>query len=157
MGTFMLTWNPDSYDWEEEGGNYEGGVARIASGATIKAMWSMGARRYGVEPGDRFYLLRQGVEPRGIVGSGYFTDGQIDEDVHWDDPDKTAWYAEVVFEFLVDPADGLPTSQLLDEVPGFGWNTTYASGNEVRGEAVDQLEHMWKEAMTRTKHHRRRG
>lgn len=47
VGTFILTWNPDAYDWEEEGGDYEGGVARVASGATIKAMWSMGARRYG--------------------------------------------------------------------------------------------------------------
>lgn len=144
----MLTWNPNNYGWEEEGGDYEGSVARIASNATIKTTWSMGARRYGVERSDRFYLLRQGVEPRGIVGSGYFTTGEIYEDEHWNDPNKTAWYAEVVFELLVDPADGLPTSQLLDEVPGFGWNTTYASGNEVRGEAVNQLDRLWKEATT---------
>ncbi|SNQ46527.1 conserved hypothetical protein [Frankia canadensis] len=154
MGTFILTWNPDRYEWDEEGGDYEGGVALIASGATITSTWSMGGRRHGVEPGDRFYLLRQGVEPRGIIGSGYFTTGEIYEDEHFSDPTRTTWYAKVVFELLIDPADGIPTAQLLDEVPGFGWNTTYASGNEVRGDAVDQLDRMWKEAAAHPKHRR---
>ena len=78
MSTYLLTWNPSRWSWPE--------LARAAylvreEGSALQR-WSVGnTRKIGV--GDRVFLLRQGVEPRGIVASGVVIEPPY-EDLHWD-------------------------------------------------------------------------
>lgn len=46
--------------------------------------WATDTRKSGIEPGDRIFFLRQGVEPRGIIGSGTAASRTF-TDEHWDD------------------------------------------------------------------------
>ncbi|MFF5229361.1 hypothetical protein [Dactylosporangium sp. NPDC000521] len=67
-----------------------GGRRRVDDRAVLAAIcymahrWSTGNRKTGIEPGDRVFFLRQGVEPRGIVGSGTAA-SRIFPDEQWDD------------------------------------------------------------------------
>lgn len=63
MRAFLLTWNPRKFEksWAPE-------VRRLARGETVTLRWSTGGRR-DIEPGDRLYLVRLGIEPRGIFAS----------------------------------------------------------------------------------------
>lgn len=94
VGTYILTWNPKRFRWDE----YDLDVERVASGEQVDHSWSVGNFRSGIEPGDRFYLLRQN-NSRGIVGSGHFPSGVIKPDEHWEDGGESsgaAWYADIV-------------------------------------------------------------
>lgn len=53
MPTFLLTWNPAVWD----------------GAITNPCNWSCGNNKR-IKPGDRLFLIRQGIEPRGMVASG---------------------------------------------------------------------------------------
>src|SRR4051812_30244617 len=66
LTTFLFTWNPTKYQhlyrdreqWLEE---------------TLPDFnWSSGNNK-SIPSGSRFFLMRQGVEPKGIVGAGHTT------------------------------------------------------------------------------------
>jgi hypothetical protein len=72
MATFLVTWNPEVFDWDSVR-NSRGRAAAIrqtASGKRSEGGWSTGVRNSGISPHDRVFMLRQGPEPRGIVASG---------------------------------------------------------------------------------------
>ena len=65
MTTYLLTWNPSKWPWPE----LDDCIREIRATGHYRERWSCGRNRKIVE-GDRVFLLRQGLEPRGIVGSG---------------------------------------------------------------------------------------
>ena len=73
--SYLLTWNPDRFDPSE----IEKYAQEITESGSTLMKWSTGARRY-VSHGDRVFLIRQGVEPRGLVGAGEI-EGVIFEEV----------------------------------------------------------------------------
>ncbi len=66
MRTFMLTWNPA----QDRPGDLSEAEAAIAEGRAWRDDWSTGVRK-DVPIGSRVFLVRQGVDPRGVVASGY--------------------------------------------------------------------------------------
>ena len=66
--TYILTWNPRKFHWEE----YRDIFRRLKDGtATYRSDWSCRSNR--PEAGDRFILLMQGMgDKNGIVGTGIF-------------------------------------------------------------------------------------
>jgi 5-methylcytosine-specific restriction protein A len=78
MKTYLFTWNPRRSPELE--------MPRIANetaaGKTVQGRWSSGNTKT-IQRGDRVFLIRLGVEPKGIVGSGWI-DAPPHEDVHWD-------------------------------------------------------------------------
>lgn len=67
MRTFLLTWNPDRWQWHD----VEEVRAAVSAGtSSAQRAWSTG-RRTDIRTGERLFLLRLGSEPRGIVGSGH--------------------------------------------------------------------------------------
>jgi hypothetical protein len=62
---FLLTWNPRVYAWEE----LPADLRKLERGKLV-IRWGCG-RSKELRDGARLYLLRQGVEPRGLVASGY--------------------------------------------------------------------------------------
>jgi 5-methylcytosine-specific restriction protein B len=61
---FLITWNPKVYAWSD----FDDDVARVP----FETDWCC-ARSKRIREGDRLWLLRQGVEPRGLVAYGVAT------------------------------------------------------------------------------------
>lgn len=101
--TFLLVWNPDAYLFGE--GEIDDIVSTIEEYGAAYSDWSTGNTKK-IQPGDRLFLLRTGVEPRGIVASGY-SYADIAEEEHWN-PEKqaegqTTRFAEVQWDEFLDP------------------------------------------------------
>ncbi|MEV6344861.1 hypothetical protein [Actinoplanes sp. NPDC051851] len=140
MATFILTWNASDSVYPPD--EYREDVAVTQAGDTIEGRWSVGSRRGGMARGDRVFLLRQ-VRERGIVGSGRLTTGDVVEDAHWDESDRTAHYVDIVWDTIVDIADRVTIEELLEAVPGHNWNYVLGSGQKVSSPADEELEELW--------------
>lgn len=63
--TYILTWNPNKFDWRE----YEEMVGIVKDGIGLETDWS--CRSKNLRKGDRFILLMQGMGIKnGVVGFG---------------------------------------------------------------------------------------
>ena len=99
MATYLLNWNPLKWPWDD----LSEMSRETRSGRTVDEPWSTG-RSKRILPGDRVFLIRQHVEPRGIMASGRATSGWYEEG-HWsaDKPKKRAIYVEVEWDLILDP------------------------------------------------------
>jgi len=77
MATYLLTWNPKRWQWE----NLEECVRAIEKRGYYKDSWSCGVTKK-IRPGDRVFLIKLGAEPRGIVASGRAV-SKVYKDKHW--------------------------------------------------------------------------
>lgn len=78
---YLLTWNPDLWEWT----TMEADAAAVREGRALDAersRWSCGNSRQ-IKKGARLFLMKQGRESRGIVGSAWAT-SDVFEDAHWD-------------------------------------------------------------------------
>lgn len=140
MATFILTWNPDEWPFDE--GDYQRAVESTAAGHLTNDVWSVGNRLGGINPGDRAFLLRQHRD-RGIVASGEFTSG-VYQDRHWDGSHRDANYAEVRWDNLLLVDDRLPIEELKRQVPEVSWDRLQASGVQLREDAAMlSVEELW--------------
>lgn len=140
--TMIVTWNPNEWPNEE----YSQEVAAIAAGSIVHGRWSTGVRRSGIEPGDRVFFLRQGVEPRGIIGSGTAS-SRIFQGDHWSD-DRARDIANYVFiewDTLVMPEDGIPHAELVARLPAGGEWRPQGSGWVLPPALSADLEQLWAE------------
>lgn len=143
--TMVVTWNPDKWnpdDWATQ--VYPDDVWQTKSGGLLRGQWSTGNRRGGIEPGDRIFLLRQGVEPRGVIGSGtaasrIFSDGQ------WDGEraDEDANYVLIDWDVLRLPEHVLPHTMLVAEIPEGGTWRPQAGGWVLPVDTAARLETLW--------------
>lgn len=78
MGTFLLTWNPARWKWEQ----MQEAVKITLKGEMHSERWSCNTKKIHI--GDRIFLIKLGEEPRGIVASGYVTSELYDSE-HWDE------------------------------------------------------------------------
>lgn len=116
MNTYLLTWNPAKWPWND----LAECIHQVKTTGHYLERWSCGRSRRIVE-GDRLFLLRQGLEPRGIVGSGRAVSDVFD-DWHWDEAKRAAgqraWCVEVEFDVLLDAEHEsiLPRARLNESV-----------------------------------------
>lgn len=135
--TYLLTWNPNNWHWD----NLEDEVRVTASGRPVDEQWSCGNTKR-IRIGDRLFLLRQGVEPKGIMAAGWATSACY-EGPHWDAERRsrgdTALRVDVRFDRILNPDydDILPLEKLHGGPLGsVNWFTP-ASGIQIRQGAED--------------------
>ena len=140
--TFLFTWNPERWDWPE----LEDWAAKLSRGEAVpENKWSTGPRR-DLKVGDRFFVLRQGSAPRGLIGSGRVL-GPAVEQPHWDgaraEAGDTSLSAPIAFEALV-PRDQLLTVEALKAagLEAVRWNPQ-SSGTQIPPQFVAQVEAAW--------------
>ena len=140
--TFLLTWNPKNWSWP----NLDNLVAQSARGRTVEYRWSCGNSKK-IKPGDRLFLIRQGVDPKGIMGAGFATSASY-SGPHWDQDKnqdgETCLLVDLRFERLLNPDvdDILMLDRLQSEFQGqVNWLTP-ASGIQIR-EVASRLEQLW--------------
>lgn len=147
MSTYLLNWNPKRWDWIE----LEESIAELAELGWFEARWSCGVTK-SIRPGDRFYLIRLGLKPKGIVGSGYYIVSASFEDLHWDQvlaaSGSTARFVNVVFDALLNAdsehileIDLLQADPLLSQI---NW-LPQASCIRVPDEIAEKLQGIWSE------------
>lgn len=147
MNTYLLTWNPAKWPWPDLGDC----IQNIRKNGVHSDRWSCGHSRK-IVVGDRVFLIRQGLEPRGIVGSGWVASPVFD-DQHWDTAKQAAgqraWYILVDFDVLLD-ADRQPIlrrAQLNVGVLGSMHWDTQTSGITIPVAVAKQLEVKWKKLL----------
>lgn len=142
MPTFLLTWNPKRWTWDEA--KYLDEIRRTRNGERVRGVWSCGNNR-SIERGDRLFLLRQGQE-RGILAAG-FAESDVYEDVHWDESrqDENAHYVEWRREVLLPVQERLTIEELKRAHLDIDWDNLQASGVRVPPKSVDRLEGLWDE------------
>lgn len=98
--TILLAWNPNRYTW----GTLQDELTEIRRSKGGNSSWSV-ANRKTIKAGSRFFLIRLGKEPRGLVGSGWITSEPF-EGEHWDEEksasNKTTNYANICFDVLAE-------------------------------------------------------
>jgi 5-methylcytosine-specific restriction protein A len=63
--THLIAWNPDAFPAELVADIRE----RLLAGEDADDNWSVGRIKH-IAPGSRFFMIRLGVAPKGIVGAG---------------------------------------------------------------------------------------
>lgn len=134
----LVTYNPEHWDWD----NYDEAVEQTEAGEVFTGRWSVGQRRYGIEPGDSVFLLRQGRFGRGLVGIGTVKTEPYADD-HWDNSGATAQYIEIDWLQLLPFTEAIEVEELIREIPGFPWNHVYSSGRTVSEPSASDLLGLW--------------
>jgi hypothetical protein len=139
-GTFLLTWNPRVYAWSD----LRRDVARVRRRGWLDTDWSV-ARSRQVRAGDRVFLLRQGVEPRGIVASGRATSDWY-EGPGWRRAGVPCNYVDVRFDVLRDAEREaiLPREALGHGILGEMYWDTQVSGIRIPAQVARELERVWR-------------
>ena len=139
MTAILGTWNPALWQWQD----ISDVIVATAAGRGVVDTWSVGNRRHGIKPGDRFYLLKVGKQPRGLVGCGTIL-SEPDATPHWDGtPGKTTKTVDVEFDRVIDPDQVLPGSVLSEQLTHTNWKPM-SSGTTIHPADEEQLESLWK-------------
>ncbi|MGH9800056.1 MAG: HNH endonuclease [Blastocatellia bacterium] len=140
MATFLLTWNPRHYEWE----TLDDEVSEVAATGESIGRWSTGVSRRPVQD-DRFFLIRLGVDPKGIMASGTI-ESEVFEDAHWHgDMEKSALYAEIRFDILLNPdAEPILPREALNQpdLRKMHWDAQ-SSGTTIPDDVASILESEW--------------
>lgn len=143
MSTYLLTWSPKKWPWRD----LQDLIDEIVRRGSCLTDWSCGNNK-SIEKGDRLFLLRQGEEPRGIVGAGWAESGPYEE-IHWREEKarlgRTTMFLKVRWEKLLNPeTESIFPREWLNEgaLSKVNWNTQI-SGIVIRPDAARVLEERW--------------
>ncbi len=149
MATYLLTWNPARWPWD----NLQECVETIKAQGYYPDTWSSGVTKK-IQPDDRVFLIKLGgKERRGIMASGWAV-SEVFEDEHWDKVEaskgKTVLYIEVHFDTILDPdIDIFPRAWLDNGVyTKMTWEPQ-ASGTTIPNDVAPQLEKDWARFLNR--------
>lgn len=144
MNTYLFLWNPNKWKWTD----LETRIVELADTGIVAERWSAASHRQ-IQPGDRAFLARVGIEPKGIFASGTVAT-MPSLTPHWDDTDKDNFSVMINFEVLLNPEhdpilplDTLQTGNLAQQ----NW-TPQSSGISIRSEVVEELEALWFDFLT---------
>ena len=131
MASYLFVWNPKKWNWAD----FQDAIYRVNNGKSYVCGWSCGSTKKIVE-GDRFYLLRLGVEPKGIIGVGSIVSSCYHLR-HWDEEKakqgKVALRNDLSFDCLSDdPIFSL--AELNQKYPEVRW--TPQSGGVLLNEEI---------------------
>jgi hypothetical protein len=147
MPSFYFLWNPT----ESRPGLSEelGEAARLlADGKRPRNWnWSTGSRtKTNFPPRSRFFMVRTGKKPRGVIGYGTIPTGILGVDDHWDDRKggQDATYVDIDFENLIDSEQDPQKVVSLEflKAAGFGFQvwSPLSNGTKIPDEAADQIK-----------------
>jgi len=139
MNTYLFAWNPDKWDWT----NLEENIENLHKAGIVTQKWSCRSYRQ-VKKGDRAFLVRLGLEPKGIMGSGTIISEPFLSQ-HWSGEDKLVHRVLIEFDTLLNPSnESLLSLDILDqgELSNQVW-TPQSSGISIKPELTDELEAIW--------------
>lgn len=143
MKTYLLTWNPLRWDWDDLAET----SAKTLAGKSVFASWSCGVTK-SISPGDRIFLVRVAKEPKGIIASGWVTNAPHLR-LHWDTA-RAANGEECLgvdgeWERIINPGVDAPLGLQelqLGMLAEFNW-TPQSSGTRIPDDIAVELEDAW--------------
>jgi len=136
MKAYLFGWNPIKFEWAD----IDKDIKKLAATGSYTDNWSVVSHKT-IQPGDRAYIVRVGVEPKGIFASGVISSTPypaVRNGRHY-------YRIEITLDVLLNPdkenilsLDVLKTGNLAAQT----W-TPQASGISIRPELVDELEGVW--------------
>lgn len=140
---YLLTWSPKKWQWRDLAQR----IREIEKRGSCTTEWSCGNNK-SIALNDRLFLLRQGEEPRGIVGAGFAASVPY-EAIHWREEKaragRTTMYLKARWETLLNPeSESIFPREWLNEgwLSKVNWNTQI-SGITIQSEAAAALEERW--------------
>nr|WP_294794561.1 hypothetical protein [uncultured Mucilaginibacter sp.] len=138
MRAFLFGWNPVKFEWVD----LDEDIAKLRSGEVLEDNWSAVSHK-AIQPGDRAFVVRVGVEPKGMFASGV-----IASEPYVAYRNGRHYYrVNIQFDTLLNPdkepiltLDILKTGDLAKQT----W-TPQASGISIKPELVDELEGVWQD------------
>lgn len=139
MTTCLLAWNPEKWDWN----TLDDDIASVKSKGALKDCWSVG-RIKKLTPGDRFFMVKLGPEPRGLMASGTITSPPT-SDRHFSDPKKQTNYVSIEFDVL-SKAPIISMAELKEHrvLSTYKWSPRQ-SGVTIRDDLVSILQSLWEQ------------
>ena len=142
MTTYLLTWNPKVWNWD----NFDEDYYSTNQNGYFDTEWSCGNSRR-IKLGDRVFLLKQGVEPRGLIASG-FVIGEPAKGKHYSQigkkAGKKAWYINVTLDILLHhETEILLKNQIIAEALPATFLNTQSSGISIPADFAIKLEKLW--------------
>ena len=142
MATYLFAWNPSIWNWPE----LPADIRRLKRRGHYDTEWNSGRVR-SIEVGSRAFLIRVGVQPKGIFGAGHTLTAPVPT-AHWR-PEKAAVGAmqqrltlrfESLFELPLVTYDDLGAPPFAR----FRWGVR-SSGVRIPSTLADRLEDLWEE------------
>lgn len=150
MATYLFAWNPAIWNWPELARD----IRKLARRRHLDLEWSC-ARHRNIEPGSRAFLVRVGVPPKGIFGSGVTLTAPV-TGRHWIAEKAAAGIPNNYLTLRLERLFELPPVTFDDlTVPPFRryrWGVR-SSGTYLPEGIADALEDLWDAraaAVTRT-------
>ncbi|HVW95251.1 MAG TPA: hypothetical protein VHA56_04745 [Mucilaginibacter sp.] len=133
---YLFGWNPAKWEWPK----LDADIEKLKSTGNLEDNWAVIAHK-SIRPGDRAYIVRLGMEPRGI-----FASGNIADEAYPAFRDGRHYYrVRIALDVLLNPGkesiltlDVLKTGNLAQQ----NW-TPQASGISIKPQLVDELEALW--------------
>jgi 5-methylcytosine-specific restriction enzyme A len=140
MTAYLITWNPLRFPWRE----LEETIAAVAESAQAPDRWSCGNNK-SIKSGDRLFLLKQGADDPGLIGSGWATSEVFEED-HWEDAQSSlprrARYIDMTWDFLLRSPVIARSELVVSPFSAVNWSTQ-VSGISIEPDAARALELEW--------------
>ena len=150
MATYLFSFNPVYWNWPEMAAD----IRKLARRGHFDTHWSCGRHRH-IEPGSRAFLVRLGVEPKGIFGSGVTLIPPASRP-HWMKEKAAAGITSNYTTLRLEALFPMPlvTFNELEAPPfrRFRWGVR-SSGTYLPETIADALEALWEERVAE----RRRG
>lgn len=144
MNTYLFAWNPNKWNWT----TLEQSIDELNETGKVIEQWSCQSHK-SIRPGDRAFLTRLGVSPKGIIGSGIVTSLPF-LSRHWSGEDKDVYRVTIQFDVLLNAEkEPILTYDILNqgELAKQTW-TPQSSGISIKSELVDELEAIWFDFVT---------
>jgi len=136
MKAYLFGWNPTKFEWAD----LDEDIKKLKTTGRIEDNWSVVSHKT-IRPGDRTFIVRVGVEPKGIFASGIIAS----EPYLAFRKGRHYYRITIALDVLLNPdkeriltLDILKTGDLAFQT----W-TPQASGISIRPELVDELEGVW--------------
>lgn len=139
MNTYLFAWNPNKWNWTD----LKLDIENLDKSGSVVQKWSCVSYKQ-IKPGDRAFLVRLGVEPKGIMGSGTVVSEPFLSQ-HWSGEDKLVHRVLIEFDTLLNPeSESLLSLGILEhgEMSNQEW-TPQSSGISIKSDIIDKLETIW--------------
>jgi hypothetical protein len=138
MKAYLFGWNPLKFAWED----LDKDIRKLKLTGKLTDNWSVASHKT-IKPGDRAYIVRLGLEPKGIFASGHIAS----EPYLASRKGRIYHRIDIALDVLLNPNeerilgfDILKTGDLALQT----W-APQASGISIKPQLVDELEGVWQD------------
>ncbi|ASU36206.1 hypothetical protein [Mucilaginibacter xinganensis] len=137
MKAYLFGWNPLKWEWP----GLDEDIKKLVDGK-FEENWSVASHKT-IQPGDRAYIVRLGLAPKGIFASGFITSTPYQ--VYRNG--RLRYRINITLDVLLNPdKESILTMDVLKtgNFAAQNW-TPQASGISIKPQLVDELEALWLE------------